>query len=86
MYDGVLSRLNSVPGGECGGEVDGNDQPQAFWVFSSRACGTYGFADVRITYTGQTNPLGEITLSSNQGALKIRSGSGMLLRVNGSNP
>jgi len=51
-------------------------------VFSSGACGTYGLADVRITHTGWTNPTGEITLSSNKGALKIRSGSGMLLLVN----
>ncbi len=83
VYDGVLSRLNSVPGTECG---DSNDRPQALWVFSSGACGAYGFADVRITHTGWTNPTGEITLSSNKGALKIRSGSGMLLRVNASNP
>lgn len=82
VYDGVLSRLTSVPGTECGCTSDSKDRPQALWVFSSGACGTYGLADVRITHTGWTNPTGEITLSSNKGALKIRSGSGMLLLVN----
>jgi hypothetical protein len=39
--NGVLVRVSSKPGTKCRGEVDGNNQPQALWVFSSDACGLY---------------------------------------------
>lgn len=81
VYDGVLAQVNAQAGTKCSGPVDGNDQLQAFWVFSSDACGTYGFPDLAISHTGRTDPQGEIVLVSLQGAIKIRSGSGMLLRV-----
>lgn len=80
--DGVLVRLSSKPGTKCRGEVDGNDQPQALWVFSSDACGLYDFPDLILEHAGRTSPAGEITLRSNKGNLNIRAGSGMLLRVN----
>jgi hypothetical protein len=81
VYDGVVAQVNEQPGTKCRGPVEGNDRPQAFWVFSSDACGTYGFPSLTISHAGRTDPQGEIVLVSEQGAIKIRSGSGMLLRV-----
>lgn len=81
VYDGVLAQVNAKEGTQCHGAVEGNDRPQAFWVFSSDACGAYGFISMTISHTGRTDPRGEIVLVSEQGPLKIRSGSGMLLRV-----
>jgi hypothetical protein len=60
--------------------VSGNDQPQALWVFSSDACGLYDFPNLTLTHAGRTNPLGEITLESIKGDVKIPAGSGLLLR------
>jgi len=80
---GVLSQVAMNPDdARCRGAVQGNDNPQALWVFSHNACGVYG-SDVVITHAGRTNPEGKIVLSSTDGNLKIRSGSAMLLRVNG---
>lgn len=39
--NGVLVQVASVPGMTCRGQIEGNDRPQALWVFSSDACGTY---------------------------------------------
>lgn len=85
LFGGVLVPAKASPESGCRGEVGGNMQPQAFWVFSSDACGVYGMADVQITHAGRTSPLGEITLASKTGNLNIGSGSGMLLRVNTAN-
>lgn len=80
-YDGVLAEVNANEDAHCRGSIDGNDRPQAFWVFSSDACGPYGFPLLTITHFGRSDPRGEIVLVSERGPLKIRSGSGMLLRV-----
>lgn len=84
--NGVLVRASSRPGTKCRGEVDGNDQPQALWVFSSDACGLYDFPDITLAHAGRTPPLGEIKLQSSKGNVKVRAGSGLLLRVNGIAP
>jgi hypothetical protein len=81
VYDGVLAQVNAREGTKCRGPIEGNDQPQAFWIFSSAACGAYGFSRVTIAHAGRTDPQGEIVLVSERGPVKIRSGSGMLLRV-----
>jgi hypothetical protein len=78
---GVLSQVASDPGTKCRGAIDGNDRPQALWVFSHDACGTYGF-DAVIQQAGRSSE-GRIVLVSTRGDLNVRSGSAMLLRING---
>ena len=79
--EGVLGRVRANPEGNCRGAIDGNDQLQALWLFSSDACGVYGYRHVKIEHAGRTSPMGEITLSSEWGEINIRGGSGILLRV-----
>lgn len=78
---GALAHFTSDLGTECRGVVDRNRRPQAFWLFSVDACGTYGFGDVQIAHSGRTEPVGEVTLVSDSKALKVGKGSAMLLRV-----
>lgn len=79
----VLARVSAKPGSPCRGGVEGNDRPQALWVFSSNACGIYDYPDLLLTHARRTAPVGQITLQSRRGGLTLRAGSGMLLRVNG---
>jgi hypothetical protein len=81
--DGVVSRLDSKLGEDCGGVADGNDRPQALWVFSADACGMYGFPGVNIVSAGRTEPIGVVVLTSDRDNLSISGGTGMLLRVIG---
>jgi hypothetical protein len=83
---GVLAYVGEDLGTPCRGTIDDNAHPQAFWLFSVNACGSYGFSDLKILQSGRTEPLGEITLTSNGKALKVGKGSAMLLRVDGSRP
>jgi hypothetical protein len=82
LFGGVLTTVRANRDRGCRGEFAGQTAPQAFWVFSSDACGVYGIPDVEVTHAGRTSPLGEITLTSEHGNVEIRSGSGVLLRVN----
>jgi hypothetical protein len=79
---GVLARLTAKPGTSCWEAAEANDRPQALWIFSSDACGIYGFSDLEIAHAGRTAPLGQITLASSQGRIHISGGSGLLLCVN----
>jgi hypothetical protein len=81
VYDGVLDQLNANPDGGCRAAVDSNDAPQALWVFSSNACGTYSLPHLKIVHSGRTNPAGEIVLGSTEGQVSIHAGAGMLLRA-----
>jgi hypothetical protein len=59
---------------------------QAFWLFSTNASGAYGFGALQVARSGSTEPLGEVTLTSNSKAVKVGKGSAMLLRVEGCGP
>ena len=58
----------------------GNDHEQALWLFSPSACGTYGFADLKIAHAGRRQPIGQIILESEK-TVHVPAGSGLLLRV-----
>jgi len=72
--------------GKCRGAAVGNSRDQSLWLFSTDACGVYGYSDVAIEHAGRTSPEGKITLTSTNPNLKIRAGSGILLRVDKSSP
>jgi hypothetical protein len=50
------------------------------------ARGAYGFRNLTILQSGRTEPLGEVTLASDQEAVKVEKGSAMLLRRDSSGP
>jgi hypothetical protein len=79
-YEGVLVHVREQPESACRGEL-GNHHLQALWVFSADSCGVYGMAGARIIHAGRTAPVGEITITAESGDVKVRSGSGMLLRI-----
>jgi hypothetical protein len=81
VNDGVLGQVRAKDGTKCRGAIDGNDSPQALWVFSSDACGTYGLEGISVAHAGRTDPVGVIVLNSDSGNFKIAGGAGMLLRV-----
>jgi hypothetical protein len=80
---GVLVKVTANPDGQCRGEISGNHEPQALWVFSSDACGVYDIDGLTIAHAGRTEPLGVVELASKAGGIVVRSGSGLLLRVIG---
>jgi hypothetical protein len=80
--DGALGKLTSNP--PCSVPESENQTPQALWLFSTDACGLYGFDDLTIAHFGRTDPVGTIVLTAKTGKLNIRTGSGFLLRVEGS--
>jgi hypothetical protein len=80
---GVLVQVSANPSGHCRGAIEGHENPQALWVFSSDACGTYGLSDVHILHAGRSEPVGTFTLGIERGKTKIHQGDGLLLRVIG---
>ncbi len=79
---GVLGKARAKDGTKCRGSIDGNDAPQALWIFSSDACGAYGLEHINIAHAGRTDPTGVIVLTAASGNLKLPGGAGLLLRVN----
>lgn len=78
---GVLALPRTQFGMPCRGVVGEANRPQAMWLFSSDACGVYGFENIRIEQAGRNDQKGTITLESANGKLSLVSGSAMLLRV-----
>ncbi len=87
--DSIVGRWDGAPWGKLTTAVegnctatDGNGIVQALWVFSTSACGLYGFKDVKLVRDGRGEPLGEIVLEFSKDA-HIGSGSGWFLLVGG---
>ncbi len=76
----VTAKPTAVPDRGCRGSIEGNDRAQSLWLFSTSACGAYGFRDLKIVHAGRTSPVGEIVLESPSN-VQVRGGSGLLLRV-----
>jgi len=76
---GALAQV--LASADCRGDLEGTGRPQALWVFSANACGSYGYPNLILAHAGRSEPVGEIILVSKRGKVNIRSGSGMLLRV-----
>lgn len=83
VSDGVLVEVRAKEGTKCRGAIKENHNPQAMWVFSSDACGVYGISNVSIEHAGRTEPVGTIVLEMQGRNTKVRSASGILLRVIG---
>jgi hypothetical protein len=77
VKDGVLTVL--VSAGRPGCETASGDRKLALWVFSSSACGTYGyFGRLVIARAGDSIPMGEIVLESKKN-VRVGTGSALLL-------
>lgn len=80
--DGVLVRVSeNAKAGGCRGELVGDGHEQALWLFSSDACGLYDLPGLELVHAGRSDPKGEIRLRAKEGDIFVRSGSGLLLRV-----
>ena len=79
VVDGVL--VLPAATAPCRGDLEGNERPQALWVFASDACGLYDLPELTLAHAGRSELRGEITIASTNGRVKIRPGSGLLLRV-----
>lgn len=78
---GVLVQVRANPALGCDGPVNGDNHPQALWVFSSDACGVYDLKDVKISHSGKSEPVGEIILHFEKDDMKLEAGTGILLRI-----
>jgi hypothetical protein len=77
VKDGVLAVL--VPARRPGCETASGDRRLALWVFSSSACGAYGyFGRLDIARAGDSNPVGEIVLESKKN-VRVGTGTALLL-------
>ena len=79
--DGVLARVLPNLKEGCRGQMSDNELPQALWIFSSDACGVYGYPHLKIINSGRGDPLGQIVLAADESKLNVRGGSAMLLRI-----
>jgi hypothetical protein len=61
--------------------ADNGSPLQSLWIFSTTACGAYGFEHTRVEQSGLSAPLNQIGFASEKD-IDIRGGSGWLLVVN----
>jgi len=73
---GPLPATDDCPAG------DTLNPQQALWIFSTTACGAYGFEHTKLEQSGLTPPLGQVVLSSPKD-IEVRGGSGWMLMVVG---
>ncbi len=73
---GVLAEL--LPVEEPGCTEGSEGRRLALWIFSSSACGAYGFGRFDIAHPGNTAPMGEIVLETRKN-VRLGTGSGLLL-------
>ena len=77
VRDGVLAVLLAEPRAGC--ETASGDRRLALWIFSSSACGAYGFfGRLDIARAGNSSPVGEIVLESKKN-VQVATGSALLL-------
>jgi hypothetical protein len=74
----VLGVARSNP--EAGCSDTGNKDLQAFWLFSTDACGAYGFEGVQVSREPADNQGGHITLTAPK-RVEVGNGSGLLLMI-----
>jgi hypothetical protein len=78
---GVLVSVKANPPRGCDGAANGDESPQALWVFSADACGVYDLNGTTITRKGMGEPVGEITLHFEKANMKLEGGTAMLLSI-----
>ena len=77
VKDGVMAVLLAVPRAGC--ETASGDRRLALWVFSSSACGAYGFyGRLDVVHAGDSSPVGEIVLESKK-SVRVETSAAMLL-------
>lgn len=75
----VIGLPRANPDAGCG-PPESNKRMQAFWVFSTTACGAYGDEELKIARHADDPKTGQITLTDPKKVL-VRNGSGLLLMV-----
>lgn len=75
----IFGRPQTAVRSACARDAVG-DSTQAFWVFSTDACGLYGLGDMKLSHAGRTAPVGQIALESSD-KLQLQGGSVFLLVV-----
>lgn len=79
---GVLVKVKSDPGPNCAGATADETHPQALWLFSSDACGVYGFSELQFQNGSAISRDGQVLFSSSK-RIKLPGGAGLLLTVTG---
>jgi hypothetical protein len=81
VLGGVLVHISANPSLGCDGPIKGEDYLQALWVFSSDACGVYGMKELKISHSGNSDPIGEVTLHFEKDDMKLDGGMAFLFQV-----
>ena len=81
VLGGVLVHVSANPSLGCDGPIKGEDYLQALWVFSSDACGVYGMKEVKLSHSGNSEPVGEFTLHFEKDDMKLDAGTAFLFEV-----